>query len=392
MSDQKHLSVPLGASFEDRLPEGRVHALWRRIEVARAKRRPTSRTLAGGLALAAALAAVVSFFFASSSPPRALHLADGREVPASLGRESAAAVAFDDGSHVDLAAGARLDVLESTSSVFGLALRSGSSEFEVHPGGPRSWRIECGGVTVEVVGTHFTLQRSAAFLLVTVARGAVIVRGTRVPDGVVRLGAGQSITISLVDAAQTSRSATTTPEPSVPESQTPPPGAPREPAKEMAVAGGSDEIEVSRRAFAPAVLESAGAPSPAAPAITEMDVLLADADGARRAARFGEAARLLERALAEHPGDARVPLAEFSLGRLYLDSLGDPQRAASYFSLALASHLPAALAEDAQARLVEAYARANDAPLASQAASRYRALYPAGRRSADVERWASSVR
>jgi outer membrane protein assembly factor BamD (BamD/ComL family) len=45
------------------------------------------------------------------------------------------------------------------------------------------------------------------------------------------------------------------------------------------------------------------------------------------------------------------------------------------------------LAEDAHARLVEAHARAGDAEAAKSAATRYRTLYPEGRRLADVNRW-----
>jgi transmembrane sensor len=120
-----------------------------------------------------------------------------------------------------------------------------------------------------------------------------------------------------------------------------------------------------------------------------MDALLASADEARVAGRYAEAASLLERVVAKGGGGPQTSLAEFSLGRLYLDSLGAPARAAGHFSRALTGALPGALAEDAYARLVEAYARAGAAARAREVAERYRSAYPGGRRRHDVDRWSA---
>jgi transmembrane sensor len=115
--------------------------------------------------------------------------------------------------------------------------------------------------------------------------------------------------------------------------------------------------------------------------------LLQQADSARREGAPARAAALLQQIVKEHSNDSRVALAHFTLGRLHLDALGDPQRAVVDFTRALERGVPGALAEDAQARLVQALARAGDHRGAESASARYRAHYPSGRHLQDVERW-----
>jgi len=50
---------------------------------------------------------------------------------------------------------------------------------------------------------------------------------------------------------------------------------------------------------------------------------------------------------------------------------------------------PRGLLEDAQARLVQAHARAGQWEQAREAAARYEQLYPEGYRLQDVRRWAA---
>jgi outer membrane protein assembly factor BamD (BamD/ComL family) len=118
-----------------------------------------------------------------------------------------------------------------------------------------------------------------------------------------------------------------------------------------------------------------------------VEAMLTRADEARLSGRYQDAAAILERVVVENGAAPNVYLAEFSLGRLYLDSLSDPARAATHFSHALSRGLPGALAEDAAARLVESYARAGNAAAARDVAERYRGRYPQGRRLEDVNRW-----
>ncbi|HVU03062.1 MAG TPA: FecR domain-containing protein [Polyangiaceae bacterium] len=387
MTERVKLEVPLGAGLEDRLPEARVQRLWHRIEAARTRRSTVPTSFAVAFAAATAiLAAVVLLWFHPDhgGTPAALRLSGGRDVPASLlpGR---APTRFEEESEIIVSPGAGLDVLENGGQLFSLALRSGTAEFEVHPGGTRTWRIECGGVTVEVVGTHFTLSRTETSLRVSVTRGAVVVRGANVPDGVVRLGPSESIDVPLSRSVPEASSGRV-PAPMVVGD---PPAEPRGPETAHEATPRAAPIPSSRLGSTAASAASSASPPEPTP---EMEARLGEADAARRSGRLEDAAAILERALAERPGDPRAPIAEFSLGRLYLDSLGNPGRAAPHFSRAVSGGLPAALAEDADARLVEAYARAGDSGAANAAAARYRAKHPAGRRSADVDRWAPAAR
>ena len=379
MSSSARLRTPLGAGLEGRIAEGRVHRLWQRIEAARARRRLVVAYATSAVAFAAAVCVALAVWFGGAKSPVALRLASGADVPASLVVQAAAPFAFDDGSQVDLGDDTRLDVLESNGHVFELAQRRGTAQFEVRPGGPRVWRVQCAGVTIEVVGTHFTVTRQPASVRVSVARGAVLVRGERVPDEAVRLVAGQSLTVPLGDPPS-NPSTSREPVPSASSASETPPSPSR---ARTAPASTSGEVQP----------ESDSSAVAARSVPVTFDTSLGDADTARRESRFADAARILERAISTYSGDPRVAIAEFSLGRLYLDSLGDAPRAASHFQQAVASgRLPLTLKEDAQARLVEALSRTGDSAGAERAAARYRMAYPAGRRAADVERWAPSPR
>jgi transmembrane sensor len=308
-----------------------------------------------------------------------LHFADGREVPRSL-QTSASPVLFDDGSRIDLGNTARLDLLESTSRTFAVALRTGEARFKVNPGGPRAWKIECGPVTVEVVGTQFTLTREDGSLRVSVEHGAVLVSGAPVPDHVVRLGASDTIVVPLSSPAEPTASA--------PDTHLPAMVAEAPPTVVAAAA------VVERPRAVPEAPSAATAPDAGVHAATPEPQIsarawLAVADDARVAGRFQEAAQILENVVSTYGSDPSAPLAQFSLGRLYLDSLGSPALAATHLSGALARGLPASLTQDAFARLVEAHARAGNPRAANEVADRYRTLYPMGRRLSDVNRWAS---
>jgi transmembrane sensor len=216
---------------------------------------------------------------------------------------------------------------------------------------------------------------------VAVERGAVLVSGETVPDRVVRLGPTQSIVVPLGVAAS--------------EGAAPSSSGAVEPAKTARAPSGANAPghvrsapAVSSGAAEPTGVASIESPPESEPAVT-VQAMLARADEARLAGRYRDAAAILERVVSENGAASQVNLAEFSLGRLYLDSLGDPGAAATHFSRALARGLPGALAEDAYARLVEAYAREGDPKAAREAAERYRARYGNGRRLPDVDRWSA---
>jgi transmembrane sensor len=342
------------------------------------------------LAVAAMVFGVALTLLSTRAPaPADLHLTDGSDVPPHI-EARGPLVTLDDGSRLTLRPGTRLDLLESTARAFALALRGGTADFDVRPGGPRLWRIECGPVTVEVVGTRFTVARDEAHVVVSVERGAVLVSGLPVPDRVVRLGPNQSIVIPLARAAA---------------------GAPAKAPEEAGVAGEATPVasgaavgpnpmhqgqEVRPRSVAPVPSAVPSTTPPPADSVEsrppqDLETFLARADEARLAGRYQEAADILERVVREHTADPRAGIAEFSLGRLYLDSMGTPAPAAVHFSRALMHGLSDALAEDAYARLVESYARSGDSRAARDVADRYRAHFPRGRLLESVNRWSSST-
>ncbi|MDB4973108.1 MAG: hypothetical protein JWN48_1449 [Myxococcaceae bacterium] len=127
-----------------------------------------------------------------------LTLRDQRNLPSAMLTESRHH-AFDlsDGSRLTLAAGARVDVLESSPRQLVLALREGRVRFDVQREALRAWRIESAGLTVEVMGTKFVMERRGDTVRVSVEQGAVLLRGEQVPDRVQRLGRGQSFVATV---------------------------------------------------------------------------------------------------------------------------------------------------------------------------------------------------
>ena len=385
---EPRLRAPLAKLFEQRLPEAVTHRLWLRIEqgsgrrsrASRSPRWPSLSVAVAWAALTACLVLGVAFYVASRAAP--LRLANREKVPAALAARLPRTVAFDDGSQVELGRETQLDVLQSTERLFAVALRSGQAFFSVVPGGPRAWRVECGPVSVDVVGTRFLVARGPDFVRVQVERGRVLVSGEGVPDRVARVNANESIVVPFGTTAPGLTGPTDARPPVAALDPTPPSGVAPPPARSAAHRDERSDPEPSRMSEAPAQPGAAPAREP-----DVVDTLLQQADAARRNADPARAADLLRRIVNEFPRDSRVAISQFTLGRLYLDSLGEPRRAVTHFEHALGSGIPGALAEDAQALLVEARARAGDREGALSAATRYRALYPAGRHLLDVERW-----
>ncbi len=157
--------------------------------------------------LAAALLAAVLVLFLR--PDDAAVRGDDGSVPVAIEATAArsAVQRFSDGSVVTVAPSGRVVPLamEARAAVF--LLERGVATFDVTPGGPRRWSIECGLLTVEVIGTRFTIDRSDARVVVRVERGEVLVRGERVHDRIQRLGAGDSVTVQRAYAEHVSAEA-----------------------------------------------------------------------------------------------------------------------------------------------------------------------------------------
>jgi transmembrane sensor len=89
----------------------------------------------------------------------------------------------------------------------------------------------------------------------------------------------------------------------------------------------------------------------------------------------------LRRLLKHYPKDPRAPSAAFTLGWLLLTELGRAREAAEAFAEAERIAPRGALAEDATARVAEAWQKAGHGRRAAEAARRYQQLYPNGRYS-----------
>ncbi|HVT06647.1 MAG TPA: FecR domain-containing protein [Polyangia bacterium] len=334
-------------------------------------------------AVLAVAAAVVVWVGISKDDTGPLRLADGQPIAAVQAPASGTVVAMSDGSRVTLAGGARFEPLLSTATSFVAMLQTGRADFDVHPGGPRRWQIECGLATVEVVGTGFSCTREPGRLRVAVQHGVVLVRGDQVRERAQRLTAGQSLEIVdplLAPAAGPGPARrpepTAAPEPTAdaaPPAVTPP--LARVSWRELAQSG--------RQRDAFAALGTRGLARETRQ-VGVADLLLL-ADVARLSGHPRDAVAPLQRVLDAYPRDAQAPLAAFALGRLELDELDAPAQAARALDRALSLGLPQTLREDARARLVEAHARAGNAAAARDAAAAYNREFPDGRYRARIE-------
>ena len=332
----------------------------------------------------AAAAVAIAFATFERRDRGPLRFADGRPLGAVEAPPVGAVLPMSDGSRVDLAAGARFAPLESNGSSFVAVLERGSAHFEVRPGGPRRWQIECGLATVEVVGTGFDCARTPGKLRVSVQHGAVLVRGERVPDRARRLAAGEAL--EVLDS------------PSPAEAEKSSGGAPGGPGAEPPVCprrwrGGMPVTEDARDdqdAHTWRELARGGHHREAFAALGTQGLLretkrlgVADllvlADVARLSGHAAEAVAPLERILRDFPRDPQAPLAALALGRLELDTLDRPAKAAGALNRALSLGVPLSLREDVRTRLVEAYARAGNRAEARAAAAAYLREYPEGR-------------
>jgi transmembrane sensor len=386
------LRTPLDASSTLRL----WHELNGRRERSMARTWQTSMrwALAGG-ALAAALVLGVQHLPSRSFAAGPLLLRDG--APIGEIRVSAAdplrAVEFSDGSTMQVHPNSAVVPLVNTAQNVSFVVQNGETTVDVRPNGPRKWSLVCGPVTVDVVGTRFSLTCTAAAATVWVDRGAVQVRGEAVPGRQKRLGAGEQL---CVGDETLLRGADATNSPAV----APPGSSPVQSAASkssgLVSASPAEAVSADWRSMASrgeygrayATLGPSGVQREAEGA--EVTDLLTLADVARLSGHPQEAARVLALIVEKHPQDPRASLAAFSLGRMGMGPQGTPGQAAGAFSRALALGLPAGLREEAWLRLIESRQNAGDVTGARAAAQQYREQYPHGRYLDTIREWSSS--
>lgn len=389
------LPIPTRRVLRSDPDEGSIERVWRNVQRRRAenaRRGPRSRWVAAVAAVAAMVVALVVWRDRQAAALAPLRLLGGDEIAALVAPETTPRrVFFSDGSQIELDPGARIEPLENGPTVFSALLASGRATFDVRPGGPRRWTVECGIATVEVVGTRFTVERSPGRARVSVQRGVVLVRGERVRDRVQRLEADQALDVEDLTAGAPALALpdpTNIPIPRPSSQGVLPPPPPRGSAVVAAAAPPSWRKLAQTGDTADAYAELGPAGIASASRAASVDDLLALADVARLSGHPADAVTPLAHVVSDHAGDPRASLAAFTLGRLQLDSLRQPALAAAAFERAVALGLPQSLQEDAFARLVEARAKAGDASGARSAAEEYARRFPAGKRLEEVRRWA----
>ncbi len=293
---------------------------------------------ATGLALLGAAAVVVIGF--------ALHQTR-RPAPPSIAQvASPHTLLLDDGSEIAPVDGATaIQLAEQTPARTTVRLRSGGAQFRIRHDSRRVFRVDAGPLQIEDLGTVFRVEHQAGggiHVAVSEGRVAVLYPATRLR---VELGAGEDRVFS-----------------SVPE-----PSEAAEPAKE------------APKAPAPAVAASPARGQPRARSADDPADLLLAADVARRSGRPQAAVAPLRRLVERYPRDPRAPSAAFTLGWVLLTDLGHAREAAAAFAEAERIAPRGTLAEDAAARVAEAWQKAGDARRAAQSARHYEQMYPTGR-------------
>jgi transmembrane sensor len=399
------LRKPLRDDLRDVTPDdASVERMWMNV---RERLAPKPGASAWGWAMTAAacgalvLLAIVSLRRTSMAGP--LLLEDGTffaalSQPAGAGIRE---VALNDRSRLFLEGEAELEPLDNTGSRFDVHLKKGRVRFEVQPGGPRRWIIESGPATVEVIGTGFTVDRGAHSVDIDVLHGIVLVRGENVPSHVQRLTAGGHLHVEDIapHASEAPAPVVKAPPPAAP---APVPGPPTRvhPAKPKVIPVAPVPVPTPVSAPAPeweslaktnkyaeayAALGNKGTSSVDIDHLP-VDQLMTLADVARLSGHAHEAVTVLARVPERFPEDRNASLAAFTRGRIELDDLGHPANAAEAFAQALTLGLPAALQEDALARLVEARLQAQDFAGANTALRDYEARFPSGHDRARLEK------
>lgn len=356
---------------------------------------------------------------------------------AARGVGSAASLRLVDGSLARADGDGEVILREERSSRVVLEVVRGRAEFSVTKNPGRLFRVEAGGLAVEVLGTQFTVERTVAEagsrVAVAVTEGRVRVlwaaqyaelsAGERaefevtdphapavtmgppaagaaassqsaaphggtsaavVPASASGGGSHRALAATLDRAAQADRSTshdaarrveTTRWKQLAREGEFE--KAYHEVFRAGATSKGGKGRPMGRPQGLPEVLKQL---SPDAHPSDGVADLLLLADVARLSHHPAEAVIPLQQLLTRYTGDARAPLAAFTLGRILLDDLGQPREAAESFQRTQTLDPEGPMAQDALAREVEAWSRAGEAGRARERAREYIRQYPSGRR------------
>ncbi len=328
---------------------------------ARLKRRKRRLAMAAaGLCVAAAASWVL--VWRSSVPSATVGLEAPTAILTPVGVEQV--TRFADGSSATVLADGQLVVQTASETRVETVLNAGMAEFDVVPNPVRQFVVQAGPVTVEVIGTHFHVERSEARTRVSVDRGKVRVSWDA---GQALLEAGESRWFPEPTAEPTANAPD-----SLPASPSPSAG-PRERFVELARRG-DYQAAYKLLSQSPNTLGSSA------------EELMLAADSARLSNHPEEALGYLKRVTREYPGDARAALSAFTQGRILLSQLGKPAAAAQAFELARRLSPSGGLAEDALARQAESLFEAGASTQGRALAAEYEQRYPTGKHLATLGR------
>jgi hypothetical protein len=326
---------PLGRHIEPTLDDARLDRQVSAIVAAGARRPRGWRGLVAVAAAGVAVAALITW-----RPGAAPRTPTAR--PAGLaGAAGHETFTLADGSRAVLDPRSELTLGTMRADLVSVELQRGGVDLDVVHAEGKQFLVLARGYEIRVLGTRFTVRvgdgSGEPAVVVAVIRGRV--RVTRVDDGA---------NARVLEAGETWSAGPPAPATA---------GTATDPGRPPPVRGGGPG--------GPEAGESAGH-------------LLARAEALRAADDPRGAARVLAVLRARYPSDPRAGLAAFELGRLRLDRLGDPRGAARAFADAVAIAPGAPFREDAQARLVEAYAAGGERVRCLDAQSAYLSRYPRG--------------
>jgi transmembrane sensor len=287
-----------------------------------------------------------------------------------------------DGSLITrLTEAASYEIMHARSDETLVRVQAGAVRFTVTPNPSRVFCVEAGTLAVRVLGTVFDVERTLDAVIVRVLRGRVEIR-----DALKRrvVGAGESARFPRQPAQQ-------------------------EPATTVAANDAPGEAKQAAQHAARSAPGRKAAQRPARwqdharqgefnqafelirrerqPVGSTLEELLLAADAARLSGHPAEAVPFLEQVVSKYKHDARAMLAAFTLGRIQLDNLGEPARAAASFALVERTATRVSLVEDASVRRIEALHRAGDRAGAALLAAEYLRRYPDGSHGARVRRF-----
>jgi transmembrane sensor len=291
-----------------------------------------------------------------------------------------------DGSRAQLSgAQSELAIVRNDPERVGLKLLQGRAHFDVVPNQKRSFEVEAAPYRVVVLGTVFDVERSAEHVSVTVQRGRVRVYG---PQGAEDLLAGTSKRFEMVAAtgAEAAPVEPTVLEPMEIEAEEPPVTTTRESKRRTGNRPASHASTSWRSLTQSGDYDAAFESLKMAPVVqNDPAELMLAADAARLSGHPSEAVSYLKRVVDGHRKSPVAPLAAFTLGREYLDRLGQPHKAAEAFEIARKLDPAGSMAQDALAREVEALSKGGNAEKAYERARQYLQAYPNGRRLRAVQ-------